>query len=116
MRYIIFVIDHPENLGNPEEMKMIDQFNDQLRNDGYWVLAAGIGNPRSAVLIDNRAGKGEVGNASLFDGHQNHDENYSGFWIIDVPSHEIALSLAKEGSRACNRKVELRPFLGNAQD
>ena len=34
-----------------------------------------------------------------------------GFWIIDVPSHEIAQQLAAAGSKACNRRVELRPFL-----
>ncbi len=37
----------------------------------------------------------------------------SGFWIIQADSLEQAKSLAAEGSKACNRKVELRPFLGN---
>ncbi|NDI24601.1 MAG: hypothetical protein EBY87_03565 [Actinobacteria bacterium] len=39
-------------------------------------------------------------------------EFFSGFWIIDVPNREIAESLAKKASAACNRKVELRPILG----
>ncbi len=110
-RYVIFVIDHPNNLGNPDEMSTIDAFNEQLQRNGYWVLAAGIGDPRSATLVDNRADKGEVSHSSLFDGHQHHNEHYSGFWIIEVPSHEVALTLAAQGSKACNRKVELRPFL-----
>lgn len=110
-RYVIFVIDHPNNLGNPEEMTAIDTFNEQLQRNGYWVLAAGIGDPKSATLIDNRADKGAVSHSSLFDGHQHHNEHYSGFWIIEVPSHEVALTLAAQGSKACNRKVELRPFL-----
>jgi hypothetical protein len=37
----------------------------------------------------------------------------SGFWIIQADSLEQAQALAAEGSKACNRKVELRPFLGN---
>lgn len=111
MKYVIFVIDRPNNLGNPNEMQAIDTFNDQLQRNGYWVMAAGIGEPKSATLVDNRDDKGEVSRASLFDGHQNHNEHYSGFWIIDTPSHEVALALAAQGSKACNRKVELRPFL-----
>lgn len=113
MRYVIFVIDQPDNLGNPAEMTAIDTFNEQLQSNGYWVMAAGIGEPKSATLIDNRSDKGEVSHVSLFDGHQSHNEHYSGFWIIDTPSHEVALALAAQGSKACNRKVELRPFLGN---
>lgn len=113
MRYVIFVIDQPGNLGNADEMTAIDLFNEQLQRNGYWVLAAGIGDPGSATLIDNRADRGDVKRASLFDGHPHHIEHYSGFWIIDTPSHEVALALAAQGSRACNRKVELRPFLGN---
>jgi hypothetical protein len=30
---------------------------------------------------------------------------------IDAESHEVARTLAFEGSLACNRKVELRPLL-----
>ena len=113
MKYVIFVIDHPNNEGSSDEIEAIDTFNGQLRQNGYWVLAAGIGDAKSATLIDNRDDLGQVFRASLFDGHQGHNENYSGFWIIDTPSHEVALALAAQGSKACNRKVELRPFLGN---
>lgn len=114
MRYVIFVIDHPGNLGNPAEMESIDIFNEQLQRNGYWVLAAGIGEPTSATLIDNRGDRGDVQRASLFDQHPHHNEHYSGFWIIDAPSHEVALALAAQGSKACHRRVELRPFLGNS--
>jgi hypothetical protein len=109
MRYVIFVIDQPNNHGNPDEMRAIDAFNEQLRINGYWIMAAGIGDPTTATLIDNRDDKGGVDVGSLFDG----PEHYSGFWIIETPSHEVALALAAQGSKACHRKVELRPFLGN---
>jgi hypothetical protein len=35
----------------------------------------------------------------------------AGFWIIDAPSAEVARELAAQGSRACNRIVEVRAFL-----
>jgi hypothetical protein len=38
-------------------------------------------------------------------------EQVIGFWIMEAPDLDVALKLAAEGSRACNRKVEVRPFL-----
>ena len=34
-----------------------------------------------------------------------------GFWIIEAPHLDVALRLASAGSKACNRRVELRPVL-----
>jgi hypothetical protein len=36
----------------------------------------------------------------------------SGFWIIDAPDAATAHALATEGSKCCNRAVEVRQFLG----
>ncbi|MBM4412920.1 MAG: hypothetical protein FJ040_05665 [Chloroflexi bacterium] len=107
MQYIMFVIDDQSASANGNEMAAIDAFNDQLRADGYWVIAAGIGRPASATVVDNRGNLGQMNNGSLFDTL----EHYSGFWIVNVPSADVALQLALAGSNACNRKVELRPFL-----
>ena len=38
-------------------------------------------------------------------------EYLAGFWIIRAADLDVALKLAAEGSKACNRKVEVRPFL-----
>jgi len=38
-------------------------------------------------------------------------EYLGGFWIIEAPDLDVALKLAAEGSKSCNRKVEVRPFL-----
>jgi hypothetical protein len=107
MKFVIFVIDKPDNLGSEDEMRAIDEFNERLQGLGYWILAAGIESKNSTFLIDNRNGSNELKNETLF----KSIENYSGFWIIDVPNIETAKQLALEGSKACNRKVELRPFL-----
>ena len=39
-------------------------------------------------------------------------DNYSGFWLVEAADGETARDLALLGSKACNRKVELRPLLG----
>jgi hypothetical protein len=49
----------------------------------------------------------EVLSGSLFSA----PEYYSGFWIIETKSEEEAGKLALAGSRACNRRVELRPYI-----
>ena len=107
MRFIIFVIDGPNNSASPDEMQKIDAFNEKLQNNGHWITAAGIQPGSQATLIDNRNNKGQVKPGSLFDA----PEHYSGFWLIKADSEAQAHELAMEGSYCCNRKVELRPYI-----
>ena len=107
MQFIIFVIDNKSVSGSPTEMSAIDAFNERLEAEGNWVMAAGIEPPQNATTIDNRNGGASVTTSSL----QESGEYFSGFWIIEAPDREAALKLAAEGSMACHRKVEVRPFL-----
>lgn len=110
MRFVIYVIDGSANTATGTEMADIDAFNDRLEAKGQLILAAGIGDRSTATLIDNRLGIDLVTSATSL---QPGPEHYSGFWLIKADNAEQALELAKEGSRCCNRRVELRPFLGN---
>lgn len=107
MRFVIFVIDSRSRSADGDEIAEIDAFNDDLRARGQFVLAVGIAGPGAALRFDGRDGNAEVSAGSLNSG----DEFYSGLWIIDVESSEIAHERALQGSRACNRRVELRPLL-----
>jgi hypothetical protein len=88
-------------------MPAIDAFNEQLRADGHWVFAGGLASPSAATVIDNR------GEEPLFtDGPFLESKEYlAGFWVMEAPDLDVALKLAAEGSKACNRRVEVRPFL-----
>jgi len=108
MRFVLFVIDGGSNTATPGEGAAIDAFNERLTAGNHLILAAGIAEPSRATLIDNRSGLGAITAGSLFCG----PEHYSGFWIVDAESVEAAAQLARDASNACNRKVELRPFLG----
>ena len=88
-------------------MKEIDSFNDMLQANGHWIMAAGIGEPNSATQIDSRNSELVILNGSLFD----NPEFYSGFWVLQVKDQGQAVELAKKASKACNRKLEIRPFL-----
>ena len=94
------------NSGTPDEMVEINKFNDQLRADGQFIFAWGLHPPESATVIDNRNDAGISTGKPLFDAQ----ENFSGLWLIEVESPEIAERLAYAASKACNRKVELRPM------
>lgn len=107
MKFILFVIDSQTNTAKGDEINRIDSFNDHLRANSHWVMAAGIGAPDTATLVDNRNQSGII----LSDSLQNSPDFYSGFWIIESETLDEAKELAKAGSAACNRRVELRPFL-----
>jgi hypothetical protein len=107
MQYLVSVIDDTTNSGTPAEMTAINTFNDRLRADGYWVFAGGLADPSTSTVIDNRHGE-----AVFTDGPFLESKEYlAGFWIIEAPDLDVALGLAADGSKACNRKVEVRPFL-----
>jgi hypothetical protein len=106
--YLISVLHDTTDLATAEEMGAIDAFNEQLREEGHWVFAGGLGAPSTATVIDNR-GDGE---AMFTDGPFLESKEYlAGFWIMEAADLDVALKLAAEGSKACNRKVEVRPFL-----
>jgi hypothetical protein len=107
MQYLVSVIDDNTGSATTTEMAAIDAFNDRLQADGHWVFAGGLASPSTATVIDNRDG------AAVFtDGPFLESKEYlAGFWVFEAPDLDVALKLAAEGSKACNRKVEVRPFL-----
>jgi hypothetical protein len=116
MQYLISVIDNTADLatldemsavGNPQpESRTLDAFNDRLVAEGHWIFAGGLAAPGAATVIDNRGGK-----ALITDGPFVESKEYlGGLWIIEAADLDVALKLAADGSKACNRKVEVRPF------
>ena len=108
-RFLLSVIDDGSVIDGPEVMPAIDAFNDKLRENDHWIFAWGLHSPEHSFLVDNRAGRGMVDQGSLIP-YESGSEYISGLWLIQAESLEVALSLASEGSLACNRKIEVRPF------
>jgi hypothetical protein len=107
MQYLMSVIDDTAGRATPEEDAAIDVFNERLQAEGHWVFAGGLGSPDPATVIDNRGAE-----TIITDGPFVESKEYlAGFWIIEAPDLDVALKLAAEGSKACNRKIEVRPFL-----
>jgi hypothetical protein len=107
MQYLISVIHDQAGLATPEEDAAIDVFNDRLQAEGHWVFAGGLASPNTATMIDNRGEEALVTDGPFIESK----EYLAGFWIIEAPDLDVALELATEGSKACNRKIEVRPFV-----
>jgi hypothetical protein len=107
MQYLLSVIHDGTGETTPSEAADIDAFNERLRAEGHWVFAGGLGSPDPATVVDNRNGE-----PVFTDGPFVESKEYlAGFWIIEAPDLDVALRLATAGSKSCNRKVEVRPFL-----
>jgi hypothetical protein len=107
MQYLVSVI-HESALATSDEQAAIDVFNERLQAEGHWVFAGGLAAPGTATVIDNRGEEAVVTDGPFVE----TKEYLVGLWIIEAADLDVALRLAAEGSRACNRKVEVRPFLG----
>ncbi len=107
MQYLVSVIYDAADLATSDEMAAVDVFNDRLQAEGHWVFAGGLAAPSSATVIDSR------GEEAIFtDGPFLESKEFlAGFWIMEAADLDAALKLAAEGSKACNRKIEVRPFL-----
>ena len=82
-------------------------WHDRLQAEGQLVFAGGLGAPDPAVVIDNRGVERLVTDGPFVESQ----ESIAGVWIIEAPDLAVALALGTEGTKACNRKVEVRPFL-----
>ena len=107
MQYLVSVVDDKTGFATPTEMAAIDAFNARLQAEGHWVFAGGLGSPSTATVIDNRGGAPVFTDGPFVESK----EHLAGFWIIEAPDLDVALGLAAEGSKHCNRKIEVRPFL-----
>ena len=107
MQYLVSVIHDSASLATPDEMAAIDVFNDRLMAEGHWVFGGGLAAPSSATVIDNRGAEAMVTDGPFLESK----EYLAGFWVIEAADLDVVLRLATEGSKACNRKVEVRPFL-----
>ena len=105
MKFLLSVIDSVERLPHsPQERQAIDDFNEKIENAGQRLMAVGIDAPSQSTVFDFR----NVTEGPLIES----DEIIAGFWVIEVENLEVAQALAAEGSKSCNRKIELRPLLG----
>jgi hypothetical protein len=88
-------------------MAAIDSFNEKIEVAGQRIMAAGIAAPNESVVFDFRGTNDSITRGPIVDS----DLFMAGFWIIEAENDTVAHALATEASKACNRPIEVRPFL-----
>lgn len=94
----------------PEEIQPIyeavERFNQKAMDAGVWVFAGGLTGIESATTVDNTGGETVVTDGPFAESK----EWLGGFWVLELPDLDAALTWAAAGSKACAGKVEVRPF------
>ena len=94
----------------PEEIQPIidgvEQFNQKLQAEGAWVFAGGLMPIEQASTVDATGAEPVVTDGPFAESK----EYLGGFWVIEAPDLDAALDWATQGSKACQGKVEVRPF------
>lgn len=113
MTQYMFSVIHDHNAPMPpaDELRQlfadVESFNKKVQADGKtWVFGGGLCPPSSATVVDGTGDK-----VTTTDGpYVETKEMLGGFWILELPDLDAALSLAAEASQACQGPVEVRPF------
>ena len=110
MHYLFTVIGDTTDPADDSAPGAIDAFNDRLRAEGRWVFGGGLTSPEDATVTDNRGA-----DPVFTDGPFVESKEYlAGFWVVQADDLDMALALSADASRACHRKIEVRPFGGIA--
>ncbi|GGU14293.1 YciI family protein [Lentzea flava] len=107
MRYLVSVIDDENSPDNTDRRPAISEFNERLMAEGHWVFAGGLAGTDAATVVDNRGEQAVFSDGPFVESK----EFLAGVWVWEVPDLDMALKLASEASKVCDRKIEVRPFL-----
>lgn len=107
MQFLISVLDDSANSATDDEMQAIHAFNRELEAGGHRVIAVGLAAPSESTVVDGRGA-----DALFSDGPFVETKEFvAGLWIFEAVDREQALALAAAGSKACNRRLEVRGIL-----
>ena len=113
MKYILLIrnnADFLESLTAQERdgiMADVDRIVAELTETGEFLGGQALGHPSNTRTVRVRDGLPVTIDGPFAEAK----EQLGGFWVIEAPDLDVALKLAAQGSKHCNRKVEVRPFL-----
>ena len=112
MTQYLMAVHHDYDATQPAEDEIqqmyadVDVFNKKLTDAGAWVFGGGLEAPSTATVV-----RSEGGEVLTTDGpYAEAKEVLGGFWVIEAPDLDAALSWASEASTACRAPIEVRPF------
>ncbi|MFF1629097.1 YciI family protein [Streptomyces sp. NPDC058272] len=114
--YLLSVMQPQGEPPAPEAMEEImhnlDVFHTELRAAGAWVFAGGLHGPETATVL--RATGADV---LVTDGPYTESKEYlGGICLIKAPDLDAALAWGRKATLATTLPIEVRPFMGEAED
>lgn len=112
MTLYLVSIHHPDNYdpGVSEDAEMhqaIDALNDDMVAAGVRIFVGGLQPPGTAVSLT----MGMEGQVTTVQGpHLKTDEQVGGFWVLDLPDLDTALTWGRKAVLACRAPAEVRAF------
>lgn len=111
-QYLLSVHGDGSNYATEEAMQAafqaVDALNARLQAEGVWVFGGGLHPADTASVVDGRGVEPIMTDGPYLEAK----EHIGGFWILELPDLDAALRVAAEASKACDGKVEVRPFQG----
>jgi hypothetical protein len=112
-QYLIAVYDQPDTRSRSQEemqpiYEAVSAVNAEAMAAGVWVFGGGLADQSATTVVDARGDE-----VSVTDGPYLETKEYlGGFWVIDVPDLDVALTWTRKMAAACGQPLELRPFMG----
>ena len=106
---VMMVEGEPMYANEAEEQasgKDVDAFNQELTASGVWVFGGGLHPADTATTVDATGAEVITTDGPFAESK----EQIAGFWVVEAPDLDAALTLAAKGSAACRAKIEVRPF------
>ncbi|MDF3147377.1 MULTISPECIES: YciI family protein [unclassified Streptomyces] len=118
MKYYLLSVVQPvgDELPPPEVLaeigKNLDVFHQELRQAGAWVFAGGLHGPESSTVLRPSAGDVLITDGPYAEGK----EMLGGICLIKAPDLDAALGWGRKAALATTLPIEVRPFMGEAED
>lgn len=116
MKQYLLSVYQPEGDAPPgvleKVMRELDALNQQMKDAGAWVFAAGLHDPSTATVLRLKDGDVLTTDGPFAEGK----EHLGGFTIVRAPDLDAALEWGRKLTRATTLPVEVRPFQGEAED
>jgi hypothetical protein len=117
MKQYLLSVYQPEGGTPPREvlekvMREIDALRQELEAAGAWVFSGGLHPPSTATVVRLEDGEVLVTDGPFTEGK----EHIGGFTIIRAPDLDAALEWGRKAALATTLPIEVRPFVGEAED
>jgi hypothetical protein len=116
MKQYLLSVYQPEGDAPPgvleKVMRELEALNQQMKDAGAWVFAAGLHDPSTATVVRLKDGDVLTTDGPFAEGK----EHLGGFTIVRAPDLDAALEWGRKLTRATTLPIEVRPFQGEAED